>query len=98
MHITYLAGFQSGSNRMRRLAPTKLSPHPPALLLSKNANCKHSTDSIKGARTTELLHGQRSNKQAVTEVQPLRCRIGQPKYSIGAITLSSIATIALISP
>lgn len=34
------AGFQSGSKRMSRDAPTKLIPHPPALLLSRKANCR----------------------------------------------------------
>ena len=33
-----LAGFQSGSKSTSRDAPTRLRPHPPALLLSRNAN------------------------------------------------------------
>jgi hypothetical protein len=35
------AGFQSGSKRMSLEAPTRLMPHPPALLLNRNANCPH---------------------------------------------------------
>lgn len=31
------AGFQSGSKRTKRLAPTRFTPQPPALLLSKKA-------------------------------------------------------------
>lgn len=33
-----LAGFQSGSKRTSLFPPTKLRPHPPALLLKRNAN------------------------------------------------------------
>lgn len=33
-----LAGFQSGSKRTSRFPPIKLRPHPPALLLKRNAN------------------------------------------------------------
>ena len=34
-----LAGFQSGSKRMRRFAPMIFKPHPPALLDSRKMKC-----------------------------------------------------------
>lgn len=38
MACSSLAGFQSGSNITKRLAPIKFRPHPPALLLSMKMN------------------------------------------------------------
>ena len=49
-----LAGFQSGSNMTRRLAPIKFSPHPPALLDNLEEQMRHWSRTLSRAFTLSV--------------------------------------------
>ena len=74
------AGFQAGSNRMRRLAPTRLRPQPPALDDSRNTNWRRAGSQNCLTKVVRLP----------TDVDPSRRRQGQPRSLHSTANKSSV--------